>query len=450
MSGWASALVAVLLAAGGSLYAPRAFAQYANSGVAKSSCDSWSASRGYGACVYEPKPQASTVYNAWCSVHNGANAGCYLFFGEVPPPSCGSLPAFDMMASIGTAGSKKMCQPGAGGGVGNQGCTLVLTQFGNAFQSSSGAWKTHVHVTGDGSACTKSTDGSPDTFGTGASQLPPENVPPLPSLPTPPTIEPQICQDGTCYDPNTGDVTAMAGGSKLHVPVQNMKSGDGGACFSDGSSALCAGAPQAPTPPSPPIVDPATQVKAVDHYATATDTGSGQTIAVVVYTPPGVSVSSGKASGDDGPAKPSSVGSAAGQFGGGGDCATPPVCSGDVVMCGAARTQWATTCQVHKDLAGTTAPPSLTEGQHSAADVWSDGTATGDSVADAANAGSYDVSGMGFSSACPLHDMVVPLPGGRSFPIKFSAGCEVGGWLKAIIIAFALFAAARITGGGVG
>jgi hypothetical protein len=82
--------------------------------------------------------------------------------------------------------------------------------------------------------------------------------------------------------------------------------------------------------------------------------------------------------------------------------------------------------------------------------VWQDGQSTGDPVADAANQGNYDQSGLGFSTACPMVDLTVPLPLGKSLTVPFSSGCKYGDWIRAIVIAFALFAAAKITGGGTG
>jgi len=75
--------------------------------------------------------------------------------------------------------------------------------------------------------------------------------------------------------------------------------------------------------------------------------------------------------------------------------------------------------------------------------------AAGNTVGDQANAGNYDQTGFGYSVQCPMKDLTVPL-GSYSFAVPFSEGCVIGPWLRAIVIAFALYAGAKITAGGVG
>jgi hypothetical protein len=318
----------------------------------------------------------------------------------------------------------------------------------------SGAWETYGTLAASGNLCS-GTEGDPWKDGNGGAMNPAPPVPTLPAVDVP--VPPKMCGGGSCYDPKADQYCATAGGQQLCLAGSAARSASG-ACITSGDAAICAGSPTAPKPPASAIPDPATQIKAVDKTTQADPvTGVPVTITTTVYSQPSTPTTSGQTSGDKGPAPASTSATPPGSYGGGGDCNTPPVCSGDAVMCGVARQTWTSGCaakagldQLHKDVAGDGPAPSLTDGQHTSSDVWSDGTATGDAIGDAANAGNYDTSGMGFSTTCPLHDMDVPLPGGRSFAIKFSAGCEVGGWLKAIIIAFALFAAARITAGGVG
>ncbi len=368
--------------------------------------------------------------------------------GWTPPPSnpCSSIAPANVYLTgkilTGYSIPENATDPMTGGTVQ---CAMSVTPIGVPTMRSDGTWETYGSVAPSGNLAS----GSGWTDGNGAAVNP---QPPIPTLPaTNVTAPPSVCSGSSCYNAGTNQYCGSAGGQQYCVSGATATSSTGG-CTASGSAAVCAGQAVIPPPPSAIIPDPSTQIQGSDKYTQASPTtGAAMVVTVNAYGLPGTKVTSGQQSGDAGPASAtSSGGSTNGTFGGGQDCQTPPVCSGDMVMCGAARTQWATTCQVHKDLAGTTAPPSLTDGAHTAADVWSDGTSTGNSTADAANAGNYDLSGMGFATACPLHDMQVPLPGGRSFAIKFSAGCEVGGWLKAIIIAFALFAAARITAGGVG
>ncbi|MHA6203490.1 virulence factor TspB C-terminal domain-related protein [Dyella soli] len=288
---------------------------------------------------------------------------------------------------------------------------------------------------------------------------------------------PQICGGGSCVDKGTNQACAVAGGAQVCVPLSTATTPAGG-CSSGGGATVCAGTPTAPSPvgqPNSTITDPATQIKSSDKYTTGNvQTGAvGSTIVNVFSSgapttngakPGSVSATKGGSSstlnGQSGPASSSSTGNGD-SFNGGSDCNAPPACQGDAVMCGIAQEQWNTMCSakksaddLYKSLAGDgTGPqgadPTPTQSPNSSM-AWQSGTSTGNSSADAANQGNYDMAGLGFSSACPLHDMSVPLPGGRAFDIKFSNGCELGGWLRAIIIAFALFAAAKITAGGVG
>jgi len=451
----AASLCALLLAAVlASAYSPRAAAQYADSATAKSTCDAWSASRSYGACVYEPKPQANATYNAWCSVFQGVNKSCYIFFGDAPPPPnpCEQAwPATTIVTNGKITAGSSTCSgavPDGGGAGGTVQCALSINpESPPTLDPQTGNWSTWVTVGASGNTCgatnTDVTDGNGDKIN------PTPFIPTLP--PTTVTPPPALCTGGACYDPKADQYCGTSNGVQFCVPGASART-TAGACGSGGAGIMCAGTPNAPGAPPNKVADPATQIRTSDKFTQA-DPVTGQVIPVnvVVWATQGTPTN-GARPGDSAPAPASTAPKPPDgkSYGGGTDCVTPPACSGDVVMCGAARTQWATTCQVHKDLAGMTAPPSLTDGQHTSSDVWSDGTATGDAVGDAANAGNYDTSGMGFSTTCPLHDMDVPLPGGRSFAIKFSAGCEVGGWIKAMVLAFALFAAARITAGGVG
>jgi hypothetical protein len=203
------------------------------------------------------------------------------------------------------------------------------------------------------------------------------------------------------------------------------------------------------------VVDPAKQIASTDTYSVSTSTSSTQTTVNVYNTSTGTT-SSGQQAADGGspgggqpqgtnPAHASSAGGN-GTLSGGTDCNSPPVCTGDSVLCGIARTQWSTTCQVHRDLAGTSAPVPTSPPTQSS--VWQNGTVTGDSEADAANQGNYNTSGFGYSQQCPLKDISFAF-GGNTITIPMQDKCWIGVWLRALVLAFAAFAAAKITVGGV-
>lgn len=285
----------------------------------------------------------------------------------------------------------------------------------------------------------------------------------------------RICGGSSCFDPTSGNYCALDS-SGAEVCVKGPSGGgDPGGCSSSSSATVCAGSPSAPSPPAPPespISDPATEATGSDGFSESHSSASGSvtnnTTIVNTYGQGGASnapTSSGQGSkpDDKGPdPAPSGSTGKPGSYAGGADCNSPPVCSGDAVLCGIGRQEWRTMCANQKGftdlkdavdqfMAGE--PPPEGDGAPTLGDVWQDGAAggsgTGDPLADAANAGSYDFTGLGFATTCPLHDMTIDMPGGRSFVIKFSDGCDLGGWLRAIIIAFAVFAAAKITTGGI-
>lgn len=284
--------------------------------------------------------------------------------------------------------------------------------------------------------------------------------PPVPALPAPATNAPapQVCGAGMCYDPNTDSYSYSDGaGHTIKVDGNTARSASGG-CSSSGSGTICAGSPSAPTPPAPPaspITDPATQAKSVDVTVQADPvTGANQKVTTVTYGTPGTTPSNGAKPGDlTPPASSSTAPSPPGSYGGGGDCSSPPVCTGDAVMCGIGRQSWAQQCQLHKDLAGDGNGPQdfdALKTKYSQSDVWSDpDTSQSGTVGGQANAGNYDQSGFGLNRSCPLKDLTVPF-GNDSFSIALSAGCVIGPWLRAVIIGFALFSAAVITAGGRG
>jgi len=114
-------------------------------------------------------------------------------------------------------------------------------------------------------------------------------------------------------------------------------------------------------------------------------------------------------------------------------------------MCGIARTQWSTTCQLHTDLDGPTGKgPASSSTSYSQSDIWVTPTA-GNTVGDAANAGNYDQSGGGGSGVCPLHNFTFASVHGVTVP--FELGCDPLHWLALVGLSYTLYRAARITAG---
>lgn len=380
------------------------------------------------------------------------------FTGSAPPPvnPCQQAwPATTINTSGKVTAGSSTCSgavPDGGGAGGTVQCALSINpESPPTVDPQTGNWSTWVTVGASGNTCgasnTDVTDGNGDKIN------PTPFIPTLP--PTTVTPPPSLCTGGACYDPKADQYCGSSGGVQFCVPGSAARTAAGG-CGSGGSGTMCAGTPNAPQAPQDKVPDPATEVKTSDNFTQA-DPTTGQVIPVnvVVWATQGTPTNGAK----DGDSVPPSASTSptppttAKSYGGGTDCKTPPACSGDAVMCGAARTQWATTCQVHKDLAGTDTPPTeaaLADGsKYNQASLWPDRPASGDPLADAANAGNYDQTGFAGGSAgtCPMHDMAVPLWGGKTFNVPFSKGCTPLGWLRYLVIGFALFAAAKITMG---
>lgn len=380
-------------------------------------------------------------YYTWSGPYSGStDTSC----AAMPDNNAGTAQALDR----GSAQSVQMCDTSSGYGAGSgSGCVaqfhpgigIASSQGGFVF---AGSWKT------TGTGCTPNPDG---TFTPDGSSLPQAS----PKGPTGPSS--RSCGGGSCVDPSTGQACVVTqSGQQFCTPTGAAFPPSQSNCYSDGSSTtLCIGVPNPTTPPNPPVTDPATQITSHDTY-NVSNTNNQSTTTVNVYNTTGGATSSGQKPGDVGPSNgggpkgtdPAHASSAGGNgtLSGGTDCSSPPVCTGDSVLCGIARTQWSTTCQVHKDLVGTTSPPSATAPTQG--DVWGDGTNTGNARGDAANQGNYDTTGFGFARDCPLTDLTVQVMG-KSVAIPFSKGCMIGGWVRAILLAFAAFAAVRITAGGI-
>jgi hypothetical protein len=191
-----------------------------------------------------------------------------------------------------------------------------------------------------------------------------------------PSAPPAVCGEGTCYDPGTDTYCYAAGGAKTCISgdaARGAGTGAGdtptGGCVNGDGSTICAGAPPplpAP-PPATPISDPVSEINTSDRYTTGTTTGgaSGEpststgTTVVNVYSSGNGPTSSGQGHGDAGP-NPAPSGSTGGTPGGdpdggdkdkgkgsmagGGNCNSPPVCSGDAPTCGVVTQTWLLRC----------------------------------------------------------------------------------------------------------
>jgi len=283
---------------------------------------------------------------------------------------------------------------------------------------------------------------------------------------------PQLCGGTSCADPSTGNVCGTVGGTQICHKFPPWTPNMTGGCSGGGSGAICAGSPTAPVPASGlgGVVDPSTQIAGSDKY-TSQNMQTGQVSTTVVNTYVGTmgqSVSNGasstaqNAANSSGSSKPASSSSTAGSgYGSGGDCNSPPVCSGDAVMCGIGRQEWYAMCSaktsadtLDKHLAGDgNGPPTFASDstKYDQGDVWSAADTSQDgTVGGQANNGVYDQSGFGWQRQCPIKDIPISLGTLGSFNVPASNGCIVGQWLSALIVGFALFSAAMITAGGRG
>lgn len=395
--------------------------------------------------------------NNVCTTHTNADGSGTVFIGAVfdpntpygasfpfcasapPPPSCSSAAPI-----TGTIYAPDGSAPPSGV---KNGCVYYLSN-GDGASNGTGqsAFKGTWTPTG-----ASAPSGASDTPGFGADST--GNQP----------AQPKLCGESSCMDPNTGNICASTGSGS--VCVQGPPGWTGGAsgspyaggCASGGGGTVCAGSPppSPPAPPASPISDPATQIKGSDQYQVGAVSGTSPTsqnmtngmVTVNTYGTPGSNMSSGKTSGDNGPAPSSSTGGNSGSVSGGGDCNSPPVCSGDAVDCGILREQWQTMCQVkasgdqlHKDLAGdgTQQPPA--GGQHTGSEL------TGATV-DTGDTSQLDSSGFGWDSSCPLTDFSVTIAGVSASLNSFKPVCDNAGLYRAFVMLLASLGCAAILGG---
>ncbi|MBT2119860.1 virulence factor TspB C-terminal domain-related protein [Dyella sp. LX-1] len=414
--------------------------------------------------------------------HGAAAGGCWRFTGVAQSNPCiANAPTHTGQFGGRYTSGMTICTPGVPAGDGSTvTCKMRFSVLSPAVQNQWGQWNTNGSLAPTGDLCDGSAGGGGGSNWNNSDGTPTgDPIPPQPDANPPKPVPPKTCGGGSCYDPANDNYCGVSGGTQVCIPGNSARGFDSsgnatptpgggpqGGCASSGDSTVCAGTPNAPTPPAPPkspIADPPTSIVNIDHYTQANPaTGANTPVTVTTYTNPGgAPVTSGQKPGDSGPAPSSSTGNKPGNgYGDGGDCGAPPACTGDAVMCGIARETWRNRCsakqsadQAHKDLTGDGPPTDFDQlkGKYGQGDVWSDADTSQDgTVGGQANNGVYDQSGFGFSRACPLHDLAVDMGGLGSFSIRLENLCVVGGWLRALVIGFALFAAACITAGGRG
>jgi hypothetical protein len=117
-------------------------------------------------------------------------------------------------------------------------------------------------------------------------------------------------------------------------------------------------------------------------------------------------------------------------------------------LCGIGRQQYIAMCVQQNYMVGNgQQPPTFQSDQskYSQSNVWVQ-PSTGNTQGDQANQGTYNQSGFGYSRSCPLTDMRLS---SVAVTIPFSNGCAVLSYVGSIILAFALYGAAKITAGSV-
>lgn len=377
--------------------------------------------------------------------------------GGFPNP-CGSIKPTSMFMDGKVLDGTTFTENATDAGGNTVACTMTFAPSGRPIWNPySNTWQTAGTASPTGNPSTSGgSSGSGDWIGPdgGPMQPQPTNDPASGS-----NAPPQVCDGGSCYDPSTDQYCSVSGGVQSCVSGSTASGSPGGCTNTPSGGAICGGAPTAPLP-NVPTIDPATDISSTDTYTTANPvTGATTTTVINNYVTNGTTSSSGQGSTDSGPTNggqsqggsPAHASSSGGNgtLSGGTNCDTPPVCTGDSVLCGIARTDWSATCQVHKDMAGDGTGAAAMASAVSAnppSSAWVASSSSGNTTADNANSGIYDGSGFGYGTQCPMQDLTVPLPGG-SFVVPFSKGCVIGPWIAGVIKAFALFSALLITMG---
>lgn len=430
---------------------------YDTSGQAQAACLAKQATPGGGqtvvtSCYLLTAPGA--VVGVWRLVLTG---GTYDFKWQGPSGAqCRLRPGVWQFIKGGPSGG--MCIDGCGYAADpGAGIQIFRNKIG-------GATTTSAFFKPTGATC----DGSGGTA-TNPGELPPGD--PNPPLPPLPPIPPKLCNTVACFDPGNG-WCAGVGSASVCVPKPPNGQPPGG-CASSGDVTLCVGNPP-PMPPNPPISDPPSQITGTDGQTQQPGPGAPITnITTNIFNAGSGSTTNGAGPGDAGngsvttppkggdPAGGSST-AGPGSFGGGDNCDTPPMCTGDAVMCGVALQEWRTMCsaktasdQAHKDLAGTEPAPSTSSlGEGLTKDkVWApEGSLAGDpdSIGGAANRGLYNTLGFGAPKGCPLTNQTITVFQGHSISLPLQPACDILIYIRYLLIAGALYKAARITMGGNG
>lgn len=303
-----------------------------------------------GSLGYTCEPRPNVNDPRYTTVHQkNVVTGTYTTLGNYlcsPDERCPGLPDITAWTDMSTGGSATAC---------NSGCKYYLAD-GNSVSNglgqsvASGTWKP------TGGACPGGD--VPEIGGGNGGEQPPA---------------PSLCATGTCYDPNKDRYCYSAGGFQTCVSGPTARGGGkgpgdtpGGGCVSGSSSAICAGPNPPPPlpPPDSPISDPTTEINDTDRFTeTHTPTGgsgSGKntTINTNVFGSGNSPTTSGQQPGDKGPATPGSTGSPPGDgdgdgkdkgsYGGGQNCGSPPVCSGDAPTCGVVTQTFLLRCGASK------------------------------------------------------------------------------------------------------
>lgn len=268
--------------------------------------------------------------------------------------------------------------PNPGGGTVS--CSMSFAPSGPPTRNQWGSWSTPGTLSASGSTCDGTGGGGHNNWKNASGQPAGDPIPPSPDVDPPKNPAPKTCGGGSCYDPTNDNFCAVADGVQVCVPGGPARGDNGGAnagtpngnppgaCSSSASATVCAGSPTAPLPPVANVPDPPTQVVSNDTYTQANPvTGSPIVVHTTTYNSGNASSaasgpSSGQQSGDSGPASSSSSPSP-GSASGGGDCGSPPVCSGDAPTCMVVTQSWLQRCGTSKsDADGDGMPDWVTKG----------------------------------------------------------------------------------------
>lgn len=279
------------------------------------------------------------------------------------------------------------------------------------------------------------------------------SVPTTPSnYPAAADPSPKVCGAGSCFDPKTGKAYYTTADGVQHE-VDTGSNGGSGGCASSGGTTVCAGDP-APTPSKSAVANPEKQITASDTYATTSTDSSGNKASsqttVNVYNDAGSTSSSGATSSDasssnsgstSNPSSASSSGKGdSGSVSGGGDCATPPICSGDAVQCAVVSQTWNTRCQVAS--LNSALDASKLTGDSAAGSAQAVAVTTQELAGDADSTG-LDDSGWGFANKCPLQPVTFTMQG-QTITFDDTKLCTFLGWVSALVLIGAYIVAARI------